>query len=118
MIRWQLMLEEFHSKVLHVAGKENDTADFLSRLDMPDNPSDEMEWPLPSLTYQDEVRERIQQLFPLAAEKELKPSTKFPLAPDLVRYYQQRDKTANTTSYGGICSTPRTGRSRKQRSRQ
>ena len=34
MIRWQLMLEEYHPKVLHVAGKENDAADVLSRLDM------------------------------------------------------------------------------------
>ena len=60
------MLEEFHPKVhLHVAGKENDAADALSRLDMADNPDDELELetPLPPLTYQHEVRERIQLLF-------------------------------------------------------
>ena len=92
MIRWRLMLEEYHPKVLHVAGKENDAADALSRLDMADNDSDEVSWedPLPALTYHDEVQARLNLLFPLAAEKELEPSTKFPLAPDLIRYYQQQ----------------------------
>ena len=57
------MLEEFHPKVLHMAGKEDDTVDALSRLGMPDNLlNDKLKWeiPLPPLTYQDEVRERIQ----------------------------------------------------------
>ena len=47
---------------------------------MADNPSDELEWeePLPPFKYQDEVRERIQLLLPLAAETELKPTTKIP----------------------------------------
>ena len=102
MIWWRLMLEEFHPKVFYVAGTENYAADALSRLDMANNPrSDEQEWetPLPPLTYQDEVRERIQLLFPLAAEKELKPTTEFLLVPELIKYYQQRDKTSrNTTS--------------------
>ena len=42
--------------------------------------------------------ERLQLLFLLAAEKELKTTTKFPLATELIKYYQQRDKTGNTTS--------------------
>ena len=94
------MLEEFHPKVLHVAGKENDVADALSRLGMADNPNEELEWEttLPPLTNQDKVRDRIQLLLSLAAEKELKPTIKSPLAPDLINCYQQRDKTANTTS--------------------
>ena len=37
------MLKEFYPKVLHVA------ADGLSRLDMTDNPNDELEWEHPSL---------------------------------------------------------------------
>ena len=97
------MLEEFHPNVLHVAGKENDAADALSRLDMADNPDNKLEWeaPLPPLTYQDEVSERIQLLFPLAAERELKPTTKFLLAPDLINHYhQQQDKAANTKHSG------------------
>ena len=100
MVRWRLMLEEFHPKVLNVAGNENDAADALSRLDMADNPNDETEWeaPLLPLTYQDEVQEQIQLLFPLAAEREFEPSTNFPLAPDLIKYYQQQDKTANTST--------------------
>ena len=85
------MLEEFHAKMLHVAGKANDAANALSWLGMADNRDDELECKthLPPLTYHDEVRERIQLLFPLAAEKELKPTTKFPLAPDLIEYYYQ-----------------------------
>ena len=73
----------------------------LSRLGMVDNSNGEIEWETllpPSFTYQDEARERLQLLFPLAVEKELKPTTKFPLGPDLIKYYQLRDKTANTTS--------------------
>ena len=100
MIRWRLMLKEYHPKVLHVAGKENDAADALSRLDMLDNDSDELIWeaPLPALTYQDEVNKRINLLFPLAAEKELEPHTKLPLAPDLIKYYQQTDTEPAATA--------------------
>ena len=85
------MLEEFHPNMLNVAGKENNSADALSRLGMADNLDDEVEWEilLPLLTYQDKVRERLQLLFALAAEKELEPAIKFPLASYLVRYYYQ-----------------------------
>ena len=34
MICWRLLMEEFHQTVLHVAGKDNDAADALSRLDL------------------------------------------------------------------------------------
>ena len=44
MIKWRLILEEFHPKVLHdVGGKENDAADALSRLGMTKNTNDEFE---------------------------------------------------------------------------
>ena len=79
------MVEDLHPKVLHVAGKENDTADALSGLGMVGNSDDELEWetPLPPLTYQDE----FQLLLPQAAEKEVKPTTtKSPLATDLIKY--------------------------------
>ena len=94
MIRWRLMLEEFHPTVVRVAGKENDAADALSRLEMDDNEYNTHQWEhsnLP-LTYQDELEERIQMLSPLASEKELQPSTKFPLATDLIKFYQLKDK--------------------------
>ena len=34
MVRWRLLLEEFHPQFKHVAGVDNDAADALSRLDM------------------------------------------------------------------------------------
>ena len=53
------MLEEFHSKVLHLVGKDNDATDDLSRLDTTDNSDNEMETELVvilPLTYQAEVQ--------------------------------------------------------------
>ena len=45
MVRWRLLLEEFHPIVKHVAGKDNDAADALSRLDISDNNGfDETKW--------------------------------------------------------------------------
>jgi len=101
------MLEEFHPTVKHVAGKENDAADALSRLELDDSAYDTIEWEprLPPLTYQDELQERIQLLFPLASEKALKPSTKFPLAPDLIKYYQSEDKELQKLSTSQSTST-------------
>ena len=43
MIRWRLLMEEFHPVVKHVAGKDNDAADALSRLDITDDPADTVE---------------------------------------------------------------------------
>ena len=76
-----------------MAGKENDAADALSRLKMKENSINELEWEdqLTPLTYQDEVQERINLMFPLRTEQEREPDSAFPLAPDLIRYYQQRD---------------------------
>ena len=34
MIRWRLLIEEYHPTFVHVKGKNNDAADALSRLDM------------------------------------------------------------------------------------
>ena len=93
MIRWRLLLEEFNPKMVHVLGPENEAADALSRLDMDDNEYDEIEWlpPRKPLTYSTEVRERINLLYPMASEKEMNPDTGFPLATDLIRFYQDQD---------------------------
>ena len=94
MVRWRLLLEEFHPIVKHVAGKDNDAADALSRLDIADNNLDERMWGEvnPPLTYQDEVKERleIEMLFPIAWEEQLKDKS-FPLAPDMFGFHQEKD---------------------------
>ena len=79
--------------MVHVLGPENEAADALSRLDMDDNEYDEIDWlpPHKPLTYSTEVRERINLLYPMASEKELNPDTGFPLATDLICFYQERD---------------------------
>ena len=53
MIRWRLLLEEFHPQFKHVAGVDNDAADALSRLEMVHKISDTVDWEPPSkrLTY-------------------------------------------------------------------
>jgi hypothetical protein len=91
MVRWRLLLEEFHPTIKHVAGKDNDAADALSRLDITEQPSDVIQWGTINqpLTYSDEIAERINLLFPVAAERAL--NHKFPLSPDLIYYYQKRD---------------------------
>ena len=42
MVQWRLLMEEFYPTVIHVAGKDNDAADALSRLDIDDNGYDDM----------------------------------------------------------------------------
>ena len=44
MTRWRLLLEEYHPKVVHIAGLENDAADVLSRLDITDKANDARVW--------------------------------------------------------------------------
>jgi hypothetical protein len=44
MVRWRLMLEEFNPTIKHVAGKDNDAADALSRLEMKEKPYDTITW--------------------------------------------------------------------------
>jgi hypothetical protein len=44
MVRWRLMLEEFNPTIKHVAGKDNDAADAMSRLDMKEKPNDTITW--------------------------------------------------------------------------
>jgi hypothetical protein len=44
MVRWRLMLEEFNPTTKHVAGKDNDAADALSRLEMKEKPYDVITW--------------------------------------------------------------------------
>ena len=84
-------MEEFHPTVVHVAGKDNDAADALSRLDINDNGYNDMDWgPVNQpLTYSDELDERINLLFPANENREL--DHQFPLAPDLIKFYQDQD---------------------------
>ena len=84
-------MEEFHPTVVHVASKDNDAADALSRLDIDENGYDDMEWgPLNRpLTYSDELTKRINLLFPANEEREL--NHRFPLAPELIKFYQDQD---------------------------
>ena len=44
MVRWRLMLEEWHLTIKHVAGVDNDGADALSRLDILDKLGDQINW--------------------------------------------------------------------------
>ncbi len=44
MIRWRLLLEEFHPRVKHVAGVDNAAADALSRLNMCPKQDDVIDW--------------------------------------------------------------------------
>ena len=36
MTQWRLLLEEYHPKVVHIKGVDNDAADALSKLDLSD----------------------------------------------------------------------------------
>ena len=62
MIRWRLLLEEFHPQFKHVAGIDNDAANALSRLDMVSKVSDTVDCGHPNrrLTY---VRNRANANF-------------------------------------------------------
>ena len=93
IVRWRMMLEEFAPRVLHVAGKENDAADALSRLEMDPKANDTVQWEQlpPPLTYSDEMEQRVNMLFPLRSEEEAEPESGFPLAPDSMRFHQQQD---------------------------
>ena len=44
ILRWRLILEAFYPRVPHMAGKDNDAADALSRRDMVNIEDDEVEW--------------------------------------------------------------------------
>ena len=44
IMRWQLLLEEYHPKVVHIKGIDNDAADALSRLDLTDKSDDLRVW--------------------------------------------------------------------------
>ena len=89
IVCWRLLLEEFHPIGKHVAGKDNDALDALSRFDISDNDGfDEMEWRSNKTSdfYADEVKERIQMLISMAAEENLQDKT-FHLAPDMFKAY-------------------------------
>ena len=109
MVRWRLMLEEFHPQIKHVAGIDNDAADALSRVDMKVKLFDSVEWekPSPRMKYSDEttpaelckVMSELnfepdgfdEQLYPMAAEKQLADS-EFPLDVATMREHQLKDK--------------------------
>lgn len=90
MIRWRLLMEEFHPTVVNVAGKDNDAADALSRLDFDDN-GDDADWGStdPPMTYADKAKETMEALFPMASEQQMNES--FPLATEMLQYYQEKD---------------------------
>ena len=61
MMRWRLMMEEYHPKVVHIAGVDNDASDALSRLPMKEKSFDTIQWQKPNrrLTYSDGTKEDI-----------------------------------------------------------
>ena len=61
MVRWRLLLEEFHPQFKHVACIDNDAADALSRLDLIDKSSDRINWEpkLPKMKYIDNTKNII-----------------------------------------------------------
>ena len=42
MVRWRMLIEEYHPTFVHVKGVDNNAADALSRLDMIPNDTDEI----------------------------------------------------------------------------
>ena len=94
------MLEEYGLTIVHVAGEKNNAADALSRLPILENDLDTVEWGQTTnkpLQYADRIPQEINQLLdnevllPLALEERLK-NKKFPLAPDMIQWYQQEDE--------------------------
>ena len=51
MVRWRLILEEWHSMIKHVAGVDNDGADALSRLNILHKIGDQINWENPFRNY-------------------------------------------------------------------
>ena len=44
MTRWRLLLEEYHSKLVHISGVDNNAVDALSRLDITDKANNAIVW--------------------------------------------------------------------------
>ena len=44
MTRWRMLLEEYHPKVVHISGVDNDAVDALSRLDITDKADNTRVW--------------------------------------------------------------------------
>ena len=61
MVRWRLLLEEFHPQFKHVTGIDNDAVDTLSQLDLIDKSSDRINWEskLPKMKYIDNTKNII-----------------------------------------------------------
>ena len=92
-------MEEYGPTIVHIAGEKNDAADALSRLPMSDNDTNTVEWGTTNkpLQYANRIPQEINQLLDnevlllLALEEWLK-NKKFPLAPDMIQWYQQEDE--------------------------
>ena len=69
MVRWRLLLEEFHPQVKHIAGNNNDYAEALSQVDMNEKLFDIAKWEPPQerLQYSDyeDLNTEIENLFKL-----------------------------------------------------
>ena len=48
MVRWRLLLDEFHPTFKHIAGVEKNAADDLSRLEMVHKTSNKINWGHPN----------------------------------------------------------------------
>ena len=59
MICWRQLVEEYHPRFLHVAGKDNCAADALSRLEMNPNDADVIDW---EPKHDKMVYEKLQQM--------------------------------------------------------
>ena len=92
-------MEEYGPTIVHIAGEKNVAADALSRMPMPENDTDTVEWgtTYKPLQYADKIPQEINQLLddevlsPLASEEQLK-NKKFPLMLDMIQWYQQEDE--------------------------
>jgi len=78
LIRWRMMLEEFGPTVQHIAGTTNIVADALSRLEIEQKDSDEIET----------ENDRLQLSYMTVREAK---SEEFPMHPHLIRKEQNKD---------------------------
>ena len=113
MVRWRLMLEEFNPTIKHVAGKDNDAADALSRLEMKEKPYDTITWEkqnkplhyvndkqMKEMCYvmsncQFESNVDDEYMYPLAAEREFA-DKQYPLDVTLFKTNQDADTKLQT----------------------
>jgi hypothetical protein len=113
MVRWRLMLEEFNPTIKHVAGKDIDAADALSRLEMKEKPYDTITWEEQNkpLHYVNDKQIKVmcnvmlqlgfdsnvddEYMYPMAVEKELA-DKQYPLDVSLFKTNQELDTKLQT----------------------